>query len=473
MKSHAQVLTEKDSRRFTSQERRAATSGFLGVSLEYFDFAIYGALSAALIPKLFFDDLGSTGALLASFATFGVGFVARPAGAIVFGHLGDKFGRRPVLMATLILMGVCTAAIGLLPTGQGIVVAAVLVLLRFFQGFSLGGEATGNQLMAIEHSHSSRRGFIGSIVVAGSAFSQVFALGTLAILTAVLSTEQWETWGWRIPFIGGLLIVLVAIYIRRALEETPAFIAAREETHARTRIEESGIQALRKQPLRVARLVMAWGGLNFSYYVVAVYGIAHLTNTVGLDSSATFLILMVANAASCGAAVAGGYMSDRHGRKGPVLVAYVFIAVGVVLFFALSDKVGVVLIALIACVPLCAVQFTAGIQPALFAEQFPTRSRFAGSASAFTISVLLFGSLAPFVAAALTEIGGTSIVIVISVVLSIVLIGFIATLPRTSQADLTEFDRDGQDADVPLLGEVDMTVADPVGGEAGRNPAIT
>lgn len=418
------------------QEVRAVTSGALGSALEFYDFAIYGALAASLFPKLFFQDLGAGNALLASFATFGVGFIARPLGALIFGHLGDRYGRRRILMITLIVMGTSTALIGFLPAGQGMLVASVLVLLRFLQGFSLGGEATGNQLMVIEHAHRSRRGVLSSIVQAGSPASQVFALLTLTILNAVLSESQWESWGWRIPFVGGLIIVCIAAYIRRSLEETPAFLALKDGEKSASVRNDSGFKALRENPARVVRLVIALGGTNFSYYVVAVYGISYLNNNIGLTTDETFFVLMVANAISILAAIAGGIVSDRFGRIRPTIAANFILIIGLALFFGLASSVSLLIITMITSLTLSSVQFTNGIQPTLFAEQFPTRNRFAGSAISLTLSAMIFASFAPLIAAAVTRVGGTLSVFLLTVLLLAISIAALTTLTDNSPSDL-------------------------------------
>ena len=241
-------------------EVRAVASGALGSALEYFDFALYGALSATIFPALFFSDLGSTAGLLASFATFGVGFLARPLGAIIFGHLGDRYGRKPILFATLVLMGLSSIAIGLLPAYQGALVASALVFLRFLQGVSVGGEATGNQLMVMEHGAKSRRGLLGSFITMGSPISQVLANLALAVLSATLTTEQFESWGWRIPFLGSILIVAIAVFIRLKLEETPAFIVNKAAESAEAKPAHGGLRVLRSHPLTVTKLTLCWGG---------------------------------------------------------------------------------------------------------------------------------------------------------------------------------------------------------------------
>ncbi len=424
-----------------TMETRAVVSGTLGSALEYFDFAVYGALAATLFPALFFHSLGSTGALLASFATFGVGFVARPVGAVVFGHLGDRHGRKPILFATLILMGGSSILIGFLPTGQGFGIAAVLVGLRFVQGFSLGGEAIGNQLMTMEHGDKSRRGLLGSFIIVGSPVSQVLANLALVVLSATLSQEQFESWGWRVPFLGSILIVVVAVFIRTKLEETPAFVV---NSAVEQRIEKSrgaGLSVLRTHPRKVFMLTLAWGGSSLSFYLIAVYGLSYLPSETGMSSQTAFVILMIANGVSIFFSIAGGWVCDRIGRRKVFYIGLASCFAGILLFFTLASANGFVT-GLIVTLVLCSIQFLSGAQPALFAEQFPTEVRFSGAAMSHTFSNLIFSAPAPFVAAALAAVGGTSSVMVFTLAVIVGSAYAVSNLDEGRHIELSEYTTD-------------------------------
>lgn len=434
-------------------ERRAVVSGTLGSAMEYFDFAIYGALSATIFPKLFFSDLGTTGGLIASFATFGVGFFARPLGALAFGHFGDRYGRLPALYVSIMLMGLCSAIIGLLPTGKGAFVAALLVALRFVQGFSLGGETSGNQLMVIEHGRADRRGFLASFVVMGSPLSQVIANLTLMLLTSVLTTSQWESWGWRVPFVASLALVAVAMFMRLKLEETPAFAAqkkAREEAGVDAAdVKEGGIHVLRKRPMEIARLAIILGGPAFSFYLVAVFGLHLLTSNYGMSSNSTFAIVMLANCISVPACLFGGWISDRTGRRGPFLAGLATNFVGVLLFFVFAPGANFFLITAAGALALCSVQYLSAIYPALMAERFPTGERYSGSALSFAFSNLFFSAPAPIVAALLDSNFGPFSVLVVA--LTLIGISFLVafTLKDRSHVDLVEFREEVEPATDP------------------------
>lgn len=420
-------------------ERRAVASGSLGAALEFFDFTIYGLLSATLFPQLFFSDLGQTGGLLASFATFGVGFLARPLGAIVFGHLGDRVGRRPILYVTLLLMGLSSVAIGLLPIGGGAVVAWALVSLRFLQGFSLGGEITGNQLLAMEHAHPTRRGLMGAFISMGSPLSQVLANLTLVALTAMLPQEEFESWGWRIPFIASILLIAVTFYIRQRITETPAFLEAKAEAQELPEASHGGVlQVLKSYPGAVIKLILLWGGPTITFYIVAVYGLTALQRDAGYDSTTVFTILMIANGVSVIGCISGGWLGDRFGRKLPMTVGMIGAFIGATGFFLLGDTAGVFVVTLLTTLTLVSIQMLQGIQAALYAEQFPTTVRFAGSALGLQGANLLFGAPAPFVATVVAGAGGNAAILWVCLPLLALSMVVLSTIKDRRGQDMTD-----------------------------------
>lgn len=418
---------------------RAVASGALGNALEYFDFAVYGAFAATLFPKLFFHQLGSTAGLLASFATFGVGFIARPIGAIVLGHLGDKFGRKPVLFATLLLMGGSSILIGVLPTEQGIGIAVLLVVLRCLQGFSLGGESSGSQLLTMEHCAREKRGLFGSLIIIGSPISQVLANLVIVVLSASLSTEQFESWGWRVPFIGSVFVVGIAFFIRRKLEETPAFVAATEDSPKQEKVSRvKGLQVFKTHPREVALLTLAWSGTTLAFYLIAVYGLSYLTRTVGMSSQSSFLILMIANGFSVLTGICGGLVCDRVGRKPVWYAGLVGCLIGIALFFSVSSSNPIVM-GLIVSLVLGSIQFLTGAEPALMAEQFPTEVRYAGMAISYTGANLIFSAPSPFIAAGLTALGGPILVAAFTILVILGSIFAVTRLRDGKHIDLAAF----------------------------------
>src|SRR3954463_645986 len=209
----------------TGPERRVVIVAILAQAVEYFDFFVFATASAIFLGPLFFSELSGTTATLASFATFAVGFVARPLGGAVAGHYGDKYGRKPVLVASNLLMGVSTFVIGLLPTAAAIGWAApiILVALRILQGFALGGQWGGASLLLTENSPPSRRGFFGSFVQVGAQLGLIGGLSGYLVLSLAFSDQQMMSWGWRIPFLSGIVMVALGLYIHRAIDETPMF----------------------------------------------------------------------------------------------------------------------------------------------------------------------------------------------------------------------------------------------------------
>lgn len=418
-----------------AQVRKAVVSGTLGSALEWFDFAIYGALSATVFPTLFFAGLGTFGSLTASFATFGVGFVARPLGAIVCGYLGDRYGRRPVLLATVIGMGAGSLAIAVLPAHQGPLVAVLLVTLRFIQGFSLGGESTGGQLMTLEHATSNQRGLFGALINSGSPLSQVLGNLCLVGLGAALTHEEFLSWGWRLPFLLSIVLVFAGVYIRMKVEETPVFLEQRDATDTE---RVNGLRVLRRRPGLVVKLILLRAGPNVTFYTMMVYGLSYLTTKGGLSQETSLVIVMVANAVAVVGGLTGGALGDRVGRK-PVIAAGLLTQVaGIALFFPAAGTGITVLVAAVVTVAAIGVQVEFSQQPALFAEQFPTSMRFTGSALALTLSVVVFSAPAPIVAAAIASTGNYWLIVVIALVLLAVSLATVPLIRDRREVDLVD-----------------------------------
>ncbi|MFD5497147.1 MFS transporter [Streptomyces sp. GDS52] len=406
----------------TPTARRAVVSGALGSALEWFDFSVYGALSATVFPQLFFPDLAPGTALLASFATFGVGLVARPLGGLVFGMLGDRLGRRNVLMFTLLLMGAASVLIGLLPTYAtvGMVAPLALVTLRFLQGFALGGEHTGSQLMVMEHSASRRRGLAGALMSVGSPISQVLATLTLTGLAAWLTEDQFTGWGWRIPFLLSVALIAVGYYIRHRVEETPAFLANEGKS------EQPARGLLKQHRKTVMLLVLAWAAPGALYYITVTFAISYLTGQLGFDKSSTFGLMVVANTISIGASLLGGWSSDRIGRKRVLYTGLAVLLAFLVPFFLILDTGNWWMAALTITGALCGVQFMTGCQGAFYAEALPTPVRYTGSALGLTGGNMLFAAPAPLLATWLMQISDNGTLLITAYGLLTILISTVA-----------------------------------------------
>jgi MFS family permease len=427
--------------------RRAAISSMLGSALEWLDFTAYGAIAATVLPAQFFPTMDPGTAILASFATFGVGFFARPAGGVMLGILGDRLGRKNVLLYTLILMGVASFLIGVLPpyASIGLWAPGLLVVLRFLQGFALGGESTGAQLLTMEHAPANRRGFFGSLINTGAPTAQVLSNGLLFLIAAVLTNGQFNSFGWRIPFLMSVLLVLLGVYIRLKVEETPAFQHMKaheaEAKSGKARPPASTGAVVRDYRGTVLRLLLFWSAPAACFYVVTVFSLGYVTKVIGVSNQTAFLCLMGANLVGVVTTVVAGAASDRFGRKPPLIVCSLIMIAIALAYFPLLSTGNAFLIFLAMSIFAGTIQAESGILPAFFAEPFPTPVRYTGSALAYTGANLAFAGPAPFVAAWLMQAYGGQVWVIAAGCVVITVVSIIALLasPETRDFDL---DRD-------------------------------
>jgi metabolite-proton symporter len=386
---------------------RVILAASVGSALEWYDFFLYGTAAALVFGELFFPKSDPVVGTLLSFLTFGVGFAVRPLGGILFGILGDRYGRKPVLVATLLMIGIGTTLIGLLPTYAqiGIWAPILLVAMRVVQGLGAGAEYGGAVIYLVENAPPKHRGFWGGFAPMGVSVGNLLAAGAFALVT-MLPREDLMSWGWRLPFLASFLLILVGIYVRVRVSETPVYTQA---VVARGKVESNpAMEALRRHPrnfLVVLGARMAENGLG---YFFPVFGLSYVINTLGVPRADALSALMLAFVVELFTLLGFAALSDRIGRR-PV---YMFGALsGVALAFPFFWMVGtkdwtmIAVAFILARAVVTAAMF--GPQAAYFAELFPPQRRFAGFAFARELGSLLAGGPAPFVAAALVAAYGT------------------------------------------------------------------
>ncbi|MBA2440864.1 MAG: MHS family MFS transporter [Rubrobacter sp.] len=385
--------------------KKVALASFIGTTIEWYDYFIFGTAAALVFNQLFFPTVDPIIGTLAAFATFGVGFLARPLGGAIFGHYGDRIGRKAILVLTLLMMGIATFLIGLLPTYETIGVWApiLLVVLRLVQGFGVGGEWGGAVLMAVEHSPSNKRGFYGSWPQMGVPAGLLLSTGVFAVFTW-LPEEQFLAWGWRLPFLISILLVAVGLYIRLALLETPAF---RQVQETRTQARVPIVDVLRTYPKSVLLVIGMRIAENGSFFVFSVFVLAYATEQLGLARSTVLAGVLIAATVQLFAVPVWGALSDKIGRRPVYMGGAVFSLLFAFPFFWLINTQATILVWL-AIVLALAVGHAAmyGPQAAFFPELFGTRVRFSGIAFSRELASIFAGALSPFIATALLAWAG-------------------------------------------------------------------
>ena len=387
--------------------RKIGAASMVGTTLEYYDFAVYNSLAAIVFNRIFFPSFDPLSGTILAFSTFAVGYLARPAGGIVFGRMGDRHGRRLVLMTTLIIMGVTTALMGVLPAYAtvGILSPILLVTLRFVQGTALGGEWAGAVLLSLEHGAADRRGRNASWAQVGPSLGTLLATGLIAVIAWGTSPEEFLARGWRAPFLASVLLVAFGVWIRTGVEETPAFA----DLHVRHATAKAPIAEVIRDHWR--RLLIAGGariGADVMYSLLIVFTLTYLT-TVLHQSRALAL-----TAVSIGAAVNAlcvpyfGALSDRRGRRTVYGAGALLSIAWAVVFFRILDTLSPLPIVLAVASGFVMHAMMYGPQAAFITEQFPARVRYAGSSMAYTLVGIIGGGLAPVMFATILRAYGTT-----------------------------------------------------------------
>jgi len=393
----------------TPRMLRLASASIAGTALEYYDFAVYNTLAALVFNKLFFPTFDPMSGTLLSFATFWVGYLSRPFGGILFGHLGDRHGRRFVLILTLALMGITTMLIGLLPTYSqiGVFAPILLVMLRFAQGVALGGEWAGAVLLTVEHGTDKQRGRNASFAQMGPSIGTLVAAGAIALTSWLVPQEQWLHYGWRLPLLASVALVAFGLWLRVGVSETPQF------THLQERVRSPLREVVRHH---WRQLIIAGGvrmGPDVMYSLLAVFLLSYLTTTLGMPRTQVVTALTIGAGFNAGFILMAGILSDRFGRGtvygtgAAVAIVWVW-----VMFPLLESKTELaILVAIVGGLSIHA--FMYGPQAAFIAERFPTHVRYAGSSLAYTLGGVFAGGIAPLAFQALYRAYGTTVVVAI------------------------------------------------------------
>ncbi len=380
---------------------RVAMASLIGTSIEWYDFFLYGTAAALVLGPLFFSPkLSPLAAQLSAFATFWVGFAARPVGGIVFGHFGDRLGRKTMLILTLLIMGIATFLVGVLPTYKdiGIIAPVLLVILRFAQGFAVGGEWGGAVLLATEHAPAARRGFFGSWPQIGVPIGLLLSSLLFSVIASSFSKAAFLSIGWRIPFLLSIVLVAVGLFIRLRITETPDFERVRE---TRTIARLPVIDVLRTNLKSVVLAAGAFFLTNGTFYIYVTFIVSYGEKILKVPSSTTLTGVLIGAVAMGVTILAAGALSDRLGRLPVYLAGAVFVGVMAFPVFWLIDTKSPAFIALALILGLGGIGIMYGPQAAFFSELFGANVRYSGASLGYQITAIFAGGLAPFIATAL------------------------------------------------------------------------
>ncbi|MGB4136309.1 MAG: MFS transporter [Microbacterium sp.] len=389
-----------------ADRRRVVVATVVGTTVEWYDFFIYAFAAATVFATLFFEPMGKEFAQIVSFFTVGVSFLFRPLGAFLAGHFGDKIGRRPMLVITLLLMGAATTLVGLLPTHAviGVWAPILLILLRVIQGISAGGEWGGAVLMAVEHAPRKKRGLFGASPQIGVPIGLLLASMVLAVMAQIAKGDAFLAWGWRVPFLLSVVLIAVGYWVRRRVEESPVFVEIaerREETRMPI------VQLFRHHALLVIVAALVFAGNNAVGYMTTGGYVQHYATDpkgpIGLDTGAVFWVVALSGVTWLVFTWLAGWLSDRLGRRNTYILGWILQLIGVLLLFLLTNLGTVASLAAALVILTVGLGFTYGPQAALYAELFPASIRFSGVSISYAIGAIVGGAFSPLIAQAIFQ----------------------------------------------------------------------
>ena len=432
----------------SSNMRKVALTALAGTSIEWYDFFLYGAAAALIFPTAFFGEVPATTALILSLLTFAAGFIARPIGGIIFGHFGDKIGRKKTLISALMLMGISSTLIGLLPTYAmiGALAPILLTILRFAQGLAIGGQWGGAMLLVTESAPSDQRGYYGAFAQAGAPIGVILANLALIITSALVSDEFFNTWGWRIPFLASAVLILVSMYIQLNLEDTKAFkeLAVHrneQENDEKTAIQKSPIvEAVRKYPKRIMLAAGAFINIQVTFYILIAFLLAYGVQSAGMARDNMLTSVLIASAVMVPMQFLFSSYSDRHGRRGIFMLGAVLSGLWAFAIFPLVDTGSFWLITLAVSGGMVFLAMMYGPQAAFFTELFSTEVRYSGATLGYQFGAIIGGAFAPTIAVKLWtefDIFWVSVYMAFSALLTLL---SVMALTETYQADLNKAD---------------------------------
>ena len=429
-----------------SSMQKVALTALAGTSIEWYDFFLYGAAAALIFPTAFFGEATPSTALILSLLTFAAGFIARPIGGIIFGHYGDRVGRKKTLVMALILMGVSSTLIGLLPTYAmiGITAPILLTSLRFAQGLAIGGQWGGAMLLVTESAPSDQRGYYGAFAQAGAPVGVILANLAFITTSALVSEESFYAWGWRIPFLASAILIGISMYIQLNLEDTKAFkeLQASRESEKDNNSEvvrrSPILEAIQKYPTRIALAAGAFLSIQVTFYILIAFLLAYGVASTDITRDDMLAAVLIASAIMVPLQFMFSSYSDRHGRKGVFMAGAILTGLWAFAIFPLVDTGNFWLIVLAITGGLIFVSMMYGPQAAFFTELFSTEVRYSGATLGYQFGAILGGAFAPTIAALLWKDFGIFWVSVYIALASLLTLLSVMALTETYQTDLND-----------------------------------